>query len=168
LTEEDIKKMILLGTDEGIIEEKEKEYILNIFEFNDIEVKDVMTPKEDVVMININSELKTNILKMKRSKYSRFPVYDNSKNNLLGVINVKDLIFQHSGTKEIDLRKLIRPIHSFEYDEKIDDAFRYMQEENESLCAVFKDKNFIGIVTVEDAVEEIVGNIYDEYDDEDD
>ena len=168
LTEEDIKKMILLGQDEGIIEEKEKEYILNIFEFNDIEVKDVMTPKEDVVMININSELKTNILKMKRSKYSRFPVYDNSKNNLLGIINVKDLIFQHSGTKEIDLRKLIRPIHIFEYDEKIDDAFRYMQEENESLCAVFKDQNFIGIVTVEDAVEEIVGNIYDEYDDEDD
>jgi len=166
LTEEDIKKMILLGQDEGIIEEKEKEYILNIFEFNDIEVKDVMTPKEDVVMLNINTELRTNMLKIKRTKYSRYPVYDDNKNNIIGMINVKDLILEHGSTREVNLRNLLRPIHKFQYNEKIDDAFRYMQEENESLCAVYKDKKFIGIVTVEDAVEEIVGNIYDEYDEE--
>ena len=164
LTEEDIKKMILLGKDEGILEEKEKEYILNIFEFNDIEVSEVMTPKENVVMLNIDDDLKTNILKIKKSKYSRFPVYQNDTNNIIGVINVKDIIYQYSGKENIDLRKIIRTVHIFKHNEKIDDVFRYMQEKNETICTVFKDNEFVGIVTVEDAVEEIVGNIYDEYD----
>ena len=70
--EEDIKKMILLGKDEGILEEKEKDYILNVFNFNDIEVSKVMTQKNDVVMLNIEDDLKTNIFKMKKSKYLYF------------------------------------------------------------------------------------------------
>ena len=164
LTEEDIKKMIILGKDEGVLEDKEKEYILNIFDFNDIEVSQVMTPKESVVMIDINDDLKNNILKIKKSKYSRFPVYENNENNIIGFINVKDLIFQYTGKEKIDLRKIIRPAHIFKHNEKIDDVFRFMQEKNESICAIFKDNMFVGIVTVEDAVEEIVGNIYDEYD----
>lgn len=164
LTEEDIKKMVILGKDQGIIEAKEKEYILNIFNFNDIEVDKVMTPKEDVILLNIDDEVKKNLLKMKKSKYSRFPVYKENKNNIIGLINIKDIIFQKKNNAELNLKKLIRPIHKFEYNEKIDDVFRFMQENNESLCAIFKEEKFVGIVTVEDAVEEIVGNIYDEYD----
>lgn len=166
LTEEDIKKMILLGKDEGIIEEKEKDYILNIFNFNDIEVEKVMTPKKDVISINIDDDLKTNILKIKKTKYSRYPVFKDSENNIIGILNVKDFILRHREDQKVRLVDIIRPIHKFNSDEKIDDVFRYMQEENESLCAVYKNKKFTGIVTVEDAVEEIVGNIYDEYDEE--
>jgi len=166
LTEEDIKKMILLGKDEGVVEEKEKEYILNVFKFNDIEAKTVMTPKKSVVMLNINDELKNNILKIKESKYSRFPVYEDNKNNIIGIINVKDIILEHKESEKIDLRNIIRPVTKFKHNEKIDDVFRYMQEENESLCLVYQEEIFIGIITIEDAVEEIVGNIYDEYDDE--
>lgn len=165
LTEEDIKKMILLGKEQGIVEEKEKEYILNIFNFNDLEAIKVMTPKKDVVMINIDDELKTNILKIKESKYSRFPVYYKDKNNIIGIINVKDIIIEHKESQKLDLNKLIRPVTKFQYNEKIDDIFRYMQEENESLCPIYQEEEFIGIITIEDAVEEIVGNIYDEYDD---
>ena len=164
LTEEDIKKMILLGNDEGILEEKEKEYILNVFNFNDIEVSNVMTKKDDVVMSNIDDDLKENIFKMKETKYSRFPVYQKNKDNIIGILTVKDLIIRHSEENEFNIKDIIRPAVSFQYNEKIDDVFRYMQEENESMCIVYKDKKFIGIVTVEDAVEEIVGNIYDEYD----
>ena len=164
LTEEDIKKMILLGKEQGIVEEKEKEYILNIFKFNDISAKNVMTTKKSVIMLNIDDELKDNILKMKESKYSRFPVYENNKNNIIGIINVKDIILEHKETEKIDLRKIIRPATKFKCTEKIDDIFRYMQEENESLCLIYQEETFIGIITVEDAVEEIVGNIYDEYD----
>ena len=162
LTEEDIKKMILLGKEQGIVEEKE--YILNIFNFNDLEAIKVMTPKKDVVMINIDDELKTNILKIKESKYSRFPVYQKDKNNIIGIINVKDIIIEHKESQKLDLNKLIRPVTKFQYNEKIDDIFRYMQEENESLCPIYQEDEFIGIITIEDAVEEIVGNIYDEYD----
>jgi len=164
LTEEDIKKMILLGKDEGVLEEKEKDYILNVFKFNDIEVSNVMTPKKEVVMINIDNDIKENILIMKKTKYSRFPVYKNNEDNIIGIINVKDLIIQHSESNKLDLIDIVRPISKFKHTEKIDDVFRYMQEKKESLCVIYKSKKFIGIVTIEDAVEEIVGNIYDEYD----
>ena len=163
-TEEDIKKMILVGSDEGVIEEKEKEYILNVFKFNDITVDKVMTPKKDVVLINIDNNLLDNIKKIKETKFSRYPVYEKNENNIIGIINVKDLIISRKEGELLDLRSLVRPIHSFQYNEKIDDVFRYMQEKNESMCSIFKNNSFIGVVTVEDAVEEIVGNIYDEYD----
>ena len=165
LTEEDIRKMILLGKDEGVIEEKEKDYILNVFNFNDIAVSKVMTPKKDVIMLNLDDDLKTNILKIKESKYSRFPVYDQDESNILGIINVKDIIIEHKESDKLDLKKLIRHSTTFESNEKIDDVFRYMQDKNESICLINKNNKFIGIVTIEDAVEEIVGNIYDEYDD---
>ena len=164
MTEEDIKKMIIFGGEEGIIEEKEKEYILNIFKFNDIKVEKVMTPKKDVTLINVDDDLKNIISIIKETKYSRYPVYKDNTDNVIGVLNVKDLLLYKSGSDDINLYDIIRPIHKFRYNKKIDDVFRYMQEKNESLCAICKNDKFIGIVTVEDAVEEIVGNIYDEYD----
>ncbi len=164
ITEEDIKKMIILSKDEGIIEEKEKEYILNIFKFNDIDVSEVMTPKKDVVLIDINDPLKKSILKIKETKFSRYPVFSKNENNIIGIFNVKDFILEKRKNEDIVLKDIVRPIHTFSKNEKIDDVFRKMQELNESLCAIYDNKNFVGIVTIEDAVEEIVGNIYDEYD----
>lgn len=164
LTEEDIKKMILLGKEEGIIEEKEKEYLLNIFKFNDTLVNNVMTPKENVIMVNINEPIKESILKIKKTKFSRFPVYDSNNNDVVGILNVKDFIIKHSENKNIQLKDIIRPTTKFNYNEKIDDVFRNMQENNESMCVIYEDNNFVGIVTIEDMLEEIVGNIYDEYD----
>lgn len=164
MTEEDIKKMILSGKDEGIIEEKEKEYILNVFNFNDLEVSKVMTKKDDVVMLDIDAPLKDNMLKIKKSKYSRFPVYKENKDNIIGVLNVKDLIIKHKEKEKVSLSEIVRPVVNFQYNEKIDDVFRTMQEDNQSICMIYQKNKFIGIVTVEDAIEEIVGNIYDEYD----
>ena len=164
LSEEDIKKMILLGNEEGVIEEKEKEYILNIFKFNDISVDKVMTPRSEVVVLNIDDDIKDIVKVIKETKFSRFPVYKDNIDNIIGLINVKDLILSKRDNESIDINSLIRPIHKFKHSKKIDDVFRYMQEMNESMCAVFKNNRFIGVVTIEDAVEEIVGNIYDEYD----
>ena len=164
MTEEDIKRMIILGKEEGVIEEKEKEYILNVFEFNDITVDKVMTPRKDVVMINIDDDIKNILLVIKDSKFTRFPVYKDNKNNIIGLLNVKDFILHYGENEELKIDNIIRKVHSFKYNEKIDDVFRYMQEKKENLCMVYKEDNFIGIVSIEDAVEEIVGNIYDEYD----
>jgi len=162
LSEEDIKKIILTGTSEKIIEAKERDYILNIFEFNDKTVKEIMTPKKDCVIINLEDELKENIKKIKDSKYTRFPVQN--KKGIIGFINVKDFILTHQKDKEISIVELIQPVQAFKSTEKIDDVFRKMQKNHHSFAIVKEKGNFIGIVTMEDAIEEIVGNIYDEYD----
>lgn len=168
LTEEDIKKMIMLGKDEGIIEEKEKEYILNVFEFNDVDVEKVMTPKKDICFLNIDDDFKKNMSIIRNEKFSRFPVYRKTKDNVVGVLNVKDLIIHHAENKDLTtIKDIIRPVGKYKHSDKIDDVFREMQIKNESLATVFKAKKIVGIVTIEDAVEEIVGNIYDEYDIED-
>lgn len=162
ITEDEIKKIILLGNTEGVIEEKEKDYILNIFNFNDIEVGKIMTKKEDVVMININDDMKNILSTIKESKYTRFPVYD--KNEIIGILNVKDFILNYNELK--DLRSIVRTVNKYEYTEKIDDVFRIMQKNNESISLIYNKKEMVGIVTIEDAIEEIVGNIFDEYDGE--
>ena len=162
ITEDEIKKIILLGNTEGVIEEKEKDYILNIFNFNDIAVEKIMTKKEDVVMININDDMKNILSTIKESKYTRFPVYD--KNEIIGILNVKDFILNYNELK--DLRSIVRTVNKYEYTEKIDDVFRMMQKNNESISLIYNKKEMVGIVTIEDAIEEIVGNIFDEYDGE--
>lgn len=165
ITEEDIKKMILLGNEEGIIEEKEKEYILNVFEFNDKEVKEVMTPKDKVTLIGINEPTKDIISKIKETKFSRYPVYNENINDIIGILNVKDFIIKYNTNKNLEIRNIIRPLHKFNCYKKIDDVFREMQTKNVSMGIIYDDQNFLGIVTIEDAIEEIVGNIFDEYDD---
>lgn len=164
-TEEDVKKMILLGYDEGILEEKEKEYILNIFKFNDIEVSNIITPKKDVVLINIEDTILDIISVIKSRKYTRYPVYSKNKKKIIGILNVKDLIMQYKkDNRNLDIKKIIRPVSSFLSTDKIDDVFRLMQEKREVFALVYDKEKFLGIVTIEDAIEEIVGNIYDEYD----
>lgn len=163
-TEEDIKKMILLGETEGAIEEKEKEYILNIFKFNDIKATEVMTKKENVTLINIEEDKKDIILKIKNHKFTRYPVYKENMNNIIGILNVKDLILNYHKDKQLEIKEILRPYKKINSDELIDDIFKKMQEENESICLVYEKEDFVGIITIEDAIEEIVGNIYDEYD----
>ena len=161
LSEEDIKKIILTGTSEEIIEAKERDYILNIFEFNDKRVKEIMTPKSKCIIIDLEEDKKTIIDKIRKTKYTRFPV--RNKNGIIGFINVKDMIISYQKDKELNLMDIIHPIQTFRPNEKIDNVFRKMQKNRQSFGIVKEKGNFLGIVTMEDAIEEIVGNIYDEY-----
>lgn len=163
LTENDIKKMIITGSKEGILEEKEKEYILNIFEFTDKTANQIMTPKEKVTYIYINDTTQEIIKKFKKTIFTRFPVL-NEKNQVLGFINIKDFIYLHQTQKEITVKNLIRPVLSFKKTEKIDHIFQKMQKKHETFSVIIDKNKFIGILTMEDAIEEIVGNIEDEYD----
>ena len=166
-TEEDIKRIILTGTRDGIIEKKEQEYIFNIFQFNDTTVDKVMTPKDECELINVNIKFGSLLNKIKKTKFTRYPVYDGNTDNIIGIFNVKDYIMYKKDNDDFKLRSLLYSVKKFNYDEKIDDVFAQMQKEHTQMAIVVKDKKFIGVVTLEDAVEEILGNIYDEFDDED-
>ena len=161
LTEKDIKKMIVTGSKEGVLEEKEKEYILNIFEFNDKTANKIMTPRSQVTILNINDTMPELIKKIKSSSFTRFPVLNGEK--VVGFINIKDFIYIHQTQKEVTIQDLIRPVLKFKKTEKIDDIFRIMQEKHETFSIIQDKDEFIGILTMEDAIEEIVGNIEDEY-----
>lgn len=164
LTENDIKKMIITGKREGVIEEKEKEYILNIFEFNDKTANKIMTPREKVITINVNDNRQTLISKIKKGRYTRFPILDEDGIKVLGYINIKDFIYLHKSKGSLTIKQLLHPTLVFKKYDKIDAIFRLMQEKHETFsCIVDKDEQFIGILTMEDAIEEIVGNIEDEY-----
>lgn len=154
--EDDIKNSILSAD----LEELEKKLLLNVFEFNDTTVDKVMTKKEDVIYLDINADSDDIMSAIKETKYTRFPVVDNDE--VIGVLNIKDLLLHHE--KGLDIKNYIRDIESLSYDMIIDDAFLYLNSEYEPIAKVVQDGKWIGIVTIEDIIEEIIGNIFDEYD----
>lgn len=165
-SKDDIKRIIITGTKDGIIQKKEQEYIFNIFKFNDTTVDKVMTKKEDCIFINLNSNEKQVLKNIKDSKFTRYPVYDGDINNIIGIFNVKDFIMYKKDNNDFNLEKLLYPVKKIDYKEKIDDVFASMQKEHIQMALVYKKDEFIGIVTLEDAVEEILGHLYNEYDEE--
>ena len=153
--EEEVKSTII----DSELEEFEKNLLFNVFEFNDTTVKEVMTKKADVVSIDINDS-KEEILKiLKKYKYTRFPVTDN--NEIIGVLNIKDLIIKNN--KEFELKKYIRKLIKIQSNMIIDDAFLYLRSKQAVIAEVKEKEKFIGIITIEDIVEEVVGSIVDEY-----
>ena len=165
ITEEEIRLMIAEGRDSGAIEPQEGELIFNIFKFNDTDVEKVMTPIGKVVAIekNIsNTQLRRVI---KDNKYTRLPVYDNTINNIVGILNTKDIILSYAKNQKFLLENILHKAYFVNEKDKIDDVFRNMQKSREAISIVLDENgNVTGIVTMEDALEEIVGNIFDEYD----
>lgn len=165
LTEEEIKKIIATGKDEGAIESAEKDLIFKIFEFNDTSVATAMTKKEQTVMIPIDVSPKELLQRIKEHKFTRIPVYEGDPNHVIGILNVKALLISYSKTATLDLKSIIYLPTFVQAEEKIDDVFHQMQRERCNIVIVQnKKQEMVGILTMEDAVEEIVGNIYDEYD----
>ena len=154
--EDDIKNSI---TDSNL-ETLEKQLLLNIFDFNDTTINKVMTQKKDVITIDINAT-KEEVLKIiKKYKFTRFPVTSN--NDIVGVLNIKDLVIKQN--KMFNLKDYIRKITSLKDTMIIDDAYLYLNSNYEVIAKVIKDKEYIGIITLEDIIEELVGNVFDEYD----
>ncbi len=166
ITEEDIKIMIAEGLNKGAIEKGEKDLIDNIFKFNDIEVSEIMTKREDVVAVNINGNINSIINSIKKNKYTRMPVYYDKLDSIVGILNVKDIIVSYSEIKGkgLNIRELMRNPYFVNSTDKIDDVFKDMQEKRIAMAIVMDKQHVVGIVTIEDILEEIVGNIFDEYD----
>lgn len=164
VTEEDIKLMIFEGYKEGTIEKDEKNYIYNVFSFNDKKIKEIMIPKEEIVALNVDSDTKEILDTIKKSKRSRIPVYFETMDNIVGILNIKDLLVSHANKEAIKLKDILREPFYVSGDDIIDDVFKYMQREQQALLIVTDNHHkVIGLVTLEDIVEEIVGEIYDEY-----
>lgn len=154
--EEDVKNTI---TDSNL-EELEKQLLLNVFEFNDTTIDKVMTPKQQVISIDINSTTEEILKVIKKYKYTRFPVFDNQE--IIGILNVKDLIIKQN--KTFNLKNYIRKITTLKDTMIIDDAYLYLNSNYEVMAQVVKNNEYIGIITLEDIIEELIGNIFDEYD----
>ena len=165
VTEEEIKAMISTGTDDGTIEEGEKNLIFNVFSFNDVEASKIMTKKENVVSVDVNISNQGLMEKIKNHKYTRMPVYNKEKDNIIGVLNIKDIIVYHKKTKKMEILNIMHEALFVEDTDKADDIFKLMQKRRQGMVIVKdNEENFVGIITMEDVIEEIVGNIFDEFD----
>lgn len=164
-TEDEIRMMLDESEEEGLIESTEGEMIDNIFEFNNIEAYDVMTHRVDVETIDIEDSREEITELIRESGYSRFPVYEEDQDNIIGLLYVKDFFLN----QDTPIRELLKePLY---VPETIicDDLFRMMQKERIHFAVVTDEYgSFLGIITLEDLIEEIVGNIYDEYDESED
>lgn len=154
--EDDLKNSII----DSSLEELEKKLLLNVFEFNDTTLDKVMTKKSDVVSINISSTKDEIIKKIKKYKYTRFPIEKDNK--IIGVLNIKDLIINNKA--DFKLENYIRKITVLKHNMIIDDAFLYLNNKHESIAIVEENNKYVGIVTIEDIIEDVVGNVFDEYD----
>lgn len=166
VTEEEIRMMVDVGEEKGTIEEDERNMINNVFEFNDRIVSEIMIPRTDVFAINNMMSIYevTKLLEEKKIMHSRMPVYNESIDNIVGILHFKDL-FYSTKNKETNITKVMRTPFFVPESKPIDELFEELRK-NRNLMAIVIDEygGTSGIVTMEDILEEIVGEIYDEHD----
>ncbi len=165
VTEDEIRMMIDLGNESGSIKEDEKELLHNVFDFSDQTVSDVMTHAADVETISVDATREEVLDTIRSTGLSRFPVYGEDESDILGVLNARDFLMDWAvdGTKTV--RDLMRPAYLVPESLDADDLLRDMQRKKIHLAVVLDEYGELaGVITVEDLLEEIVGNIYDEFD----
>jgi len=166
VTEEEIRMMIDEGEEKGTIEKEEKEWINNIFEFNDRTVVEVMTHRTDVYAIDINEPIEELLDDLDEYKYSRVPVYDENIDDIKGILFIKDLLKYMKNKKQFKLKNIIREAHFVPESKPMDELFKELQKNKKQMSVVLDEYGgTAGIITMEDIIEELVGNIFDEYDD---
>ncbi len=167
VTEEDIRLMVESSGDAGKIEEDEQEWIQNVFDFNDIAVDDVMTRDADVVAIQQDTPERDILTLIKQTGFSRFPVYGENINDIKGIIIAKEFLLNLADKDRKPFKELIREPYLVPDSIHADKLFSDMQEKKVHMAIVIDEYGqFAGIITLEDLLEEIVGNIYDEFDSE--
>lgn len=167
LSREEIKSMLLQGKESGVINDTEEEMIHSIFDFDDTIAKEIMTPRTEVFLININTPVKEIISKVAEEKFSRVPIYEDNIDNIIGILSIKDLfeLILKKNTEEIDLRKIMRVPYFIPETKKIDELFKELQTTKNHMSILIDEYGgFAGIATIEDIIEEVMGNIFDEYD----
>lgn len=169
VTEEDIRLMVDAGNETGVIEESQRDMINNIFDFGDVDVSDVMTHRKDIVAVEVNEKIADIVYIAINKGYSRIPVYEKTVDSIIGIIYVKDLLclVGCEQSEDFTIKQFMRKVLYFPETCMCSDAFETLTKEKQQ-CGVVVDEygGTAGFVSMEDILEEIVGNIQDEYDDE--
>lgn len=166
VTEEEIKMLVNQGEENGTIEEEEKELINNVFEFNDITVSEIMTHRTDIFAVDINmsaGELLEEIIK-DDCKHSRIPVYDETIDEIKGILYVKDII-RNINKKTFKIKNIMKEAYFVSQNKLINELFKEFQKNKKQMAIIIDEYGgTAGLITMEDILEEIFGDIYDEYD----
>ncbi len=168
LSEDELKALIELGEEKGTIQEEEKEMIDSIFEFGETTVREIMVPRIDMVCVEASTPLEQLVKKIQEAGHSRIPIYQERIDNIVGIIHAKDLIpYLMNDHKPKSLKEITRPAYFVPESKKIDELLREFQQEKTHMAIVVDEYGgTAGLVTLEDVIEEIVGEIQDEYDKE--
>ena len=169
VTEEEIRMMVDVGEEKGTIEEEEKAMINNVFEFNDKAVSEIMVPRTEIFAFDIEMTIAEAIEELTEDiRYSRVPVYEESIDNIKGIVYIKDILL--SNLKKNDkIKKLIRDAYFVPETKQVNELFEELRKNRKQIAIVVDEYGGTsGIVTMEDILEEIVGEIYDEYDEVED
>ena len=164
ITEHELRTIVDVSHEEGVIESDERQMIYNVFDFGDSQAKDIMVPRVDMVSIDINSTYDEIIDVFEQEKFTRLPVYEESPDNVIGIINVKDLLFCKP-SEEFHIRDIMRePYFTYEY-KKTSELMVEMRQDSINFTIVLDEYGATaGLITLEDLLEEIVVEIRDEYD----
>ena len=163
ITEEELRTFVQVSHEDGVIESNEKKIINNLFDFGDTEAKDVMIPRIDMTLADVNTGYDDIIELFRETKYTRIPIYEGNPDNVIGILNIKDLILsQHN---DFNIRSIMRkPFFTYEH-KNTSELFNVMQRSSHSISIVLDEYgSTVGMITTEDLLEEIVGEIRDEYD----
>ncbi len=169
VSKEEIKSLVEVGQEHGVINETEKEMINSIFEFDDKLADEVMTPRTEVYLINIDKPLEEYLDELLEEKYSRVPVYEEDIDNIIGILYMKDFILEarKHEFENVNIREILHPPYFVPETKNIDDLFNELKSSKKHMAILIDEYGgFSGIVTIEDLVEEVMGNIDDEYDEE--
>ena len=169
-SEDKVMSMLDRGQESGEIKEEGRRMIDSIFEFDDLLAYEIMTPRTDVFMIDLEDDRSEYFEEMMELTHSRIPVYKGDPDNIVGILHIKDYLYNASkkGFDNINLKKLLRPAYFVPETKNIDSLFRELQINKQHLAILIDEYGgFSGIVSVEDIIEQIVGDIDDEFDEED-
>lgn len=169
VSEEEIKKMLETGSENGVFNEIEKEMINSIFSFDDKTAKDVMVPRREVFAIDIEEPLEKILDEILETRHSRIPVYEEQIDNIIGILQVKDMMIEarKKSFEEVDIRALLKEAFFVPDGKSTDELFREMQKTKNRMAVLIDEYGGVsGILTVEDLVEEVMGEITDEHEEE--
>ncbi|RJP75401.1 MAG: HlyC/CorC family transporter [Candidatus Zixiibacteriota bacterium] len=166
LSEDEIRALVEVSEGRGALEAEEKEMIQGIFEFSETTVREIMVPRVDIISLPLTANLDDVIRVLKEEGHSRLPIYHDNLDNIAGIIHVKDLLpYMQNGEIKVELADVLRLAHFVPEGKKIDDLLRQFQLEKFHMAIVVDEYGgTAGLVTLEDVLEEIVGEIQDEYD----
>jgi Mg2+/Co2+ transporter CorB len=166
LTEEEIKVLLDLSEEEGNIEKEEKEMVKKILDFNQLPISKIVVPKKDIVGANIDLSLEEIKALFNNYSFARIPIYKGNINNIIGILSARDFLTAMVNGKKVSLNKLIKKPFFILHDSKIIDVLHLLKKNKNNMAIVLDDQGkTFGLITLEDLIEKIVGDIYDLHDD---